>query len=70
MAKDEFTPFSRSLNPFRGLVRNVDATIINNGFGAAMAAEGEPEAEVIQDDMSSRSLFLRVVQIHSQPRNR
>lgn len=70
MAKDEFTPFSRSLNPFRGIERNVDATIINNGFGAVMAADDEPAGEAIQDEISSRSLFLRVVQIDSTPGKR
>ena len=69
MAKDEFTPFSRSLNPFRDLVRNVDATIISNGFGAAMAAEDEPESGAIPGEISSRSLFLRVVQIDTTRRN-
>lgn len=66
MAKAEFTPFSRSLNPFRGLERSVDATIINDGFGAVMAQDDdEGTSAPIQSDLAPRSLFLRVVQVDS-----
>ena len=40
MAKDEFTPFSRSLNPFRGIERNIDAMFDDSfatGAAGAMA---------------------------------
>lgn len=67
MAKDEFTPFSRSLNPFRGIERSIDAMFDDNfatGAAGAMAASGE----VGLDQMPPRSLFLRVVQVESDRR--
>ncbi len=70
MAKDEFTPFSRSLNPFRGIERSID-TMFDDSFGAGAAgamAKSHPAGEPVLGDMSSRSLFLRVVQIDSGPR--
>lgn len=70
MAKDEFTPFSRSLNPFRGIERSIDAMFDDNfatGAAGAMAA-AHPVGEAGLDQMSPRSLFLRVVQVHSAPR--
>ena len=48
MAKDEFTPFSRSLNPFRGIERNIDA-MFDDSFatGAAGAmAQTHPVCEM------------------------
>ncbi|PJI43575.1 hypothetical protein [Ferrovibrio sp.] len=65
MAKDEFTPFSRSLNPFRGIERNIDA-MFDDSFatGAAGAmAQTHPVGATALDQ--PRSLFLRVVQVES-----
>lgn len=70
MAKDDFTPFSRSFNPFRGIERSIDAMFDDNfatGAAGAMAA-AHPVGEVGLDQMPSRSLFLRVVQVQSAPR--
>lgn len=65
MAKDEFTPFSRSLNPFRGIERSIDAMFDDNfAAGAAGAmAKTHPVGEAGLDQMPSRSLFMRVVQM-------
>ncbi|MBS4046466.1 MAG: hypothetical protein KG075_08995 [Alphaproteobacteria bacterium] len=67
MAKDEFTPFSRSLNPFRGIERSIDAMFDDHfaaGAAGAMAAR-HPVGEAGLDQMPSRSLFLRVVQVET-----
>lgn len=70
MAKDEFTPFSRSFNPFRGIERSIDAMFDDNfatGAAGAMAA-AHPVGEASLDQMPPRSLFMRVVQVDSKPR--
>lgn len=70
MAKDEFTPFSRTLNPFRGIERSIDAMFDDNfaaGAAGAMAAR-HPVGEAGLDQMPPRSLFMRVVQVDSKPR--
>ncbi|MFN3398995.1 MAG: hypothetical protein ACK4Z4_01525 [Ferrovibrio sp.] len=67
MAKDEFTPFSRSLNPFRGIERSIDAMFDDHfaaGAAGAMAAR-HPVGEAGLDQMPPRSLFLRVVQVET-----
>lgn len=64
MARDAFTPFSRNLNPFRGIERSID-TMFDDSFGAGAAgvvAEIQSGGGISLGDMPSRSLFLRVVQ--------
>lgn len=75
MAKDDFTPFSRSLNPFRGIERSIDSMFDDSfGSGAAGAlAQSQPAGEAtlsepILSEPVGRSLFLRVVQLNSVPR--
>ncbi len=67
MAKDEFTPFSRSLNPFRGIERSIDA-MFDDSFAAGAAgamADRHPVGATGLDQMPPRSLFMRVVQVES-----
>jgi hypothetical protein len=70
MAKDDFTPFSRSLNPFRGIERSIDSMFDDSfGTGAAGAlAQSQPTGEATLSEPVGRSLFLRVVQLNSAPR--
>ncbi|MEK9967941.1 MAG: hypothetical protein VW600_02315 [Ferrovibrio sp.] len=70
MAKNDFTPFSRSFNPFRGIERSIDS-MFDDHFctGAAGAlAERQPVGEASPSEPADRSLFMRVVQFSSVPR--
>lgn len=76
MPKDEFSPFSASLNPFRTIERQID-TMFDDSFGAgaagAMATTHPPAGSDTTDtviEVPRQSLFMRVVQIDSTPRRR
>lgn len=69
MAQDGFMPFSRSLNPFRTLERQIDS-MFDDSFGAGAAgalAHNQPAAGSARAD-AQPSLFLRVVQMNPKPR--
>lgn len=77
MAQDDFTAFSRNLNPFRSLERQIDS-LFDDSFGAGAAGAmarnhppiANPGADPTEDaaDPARQSLFLRVVQLNSMPR--
>lgn len=72
MAKDEFSPFSNSLNPFRAIERQID-TMFDDSFGAGAAgamATSQPAGTNAIIDAPRQSLFMRVVQIDSTPHRR
>jgi hypothetical protein len=71
MAKDDFTPFSLSFNPFRGIERSIDSMFDGSfGTGAAGAlADSQPSRETGRGgEAGPRSLFMRVVQLNSTAR--